>query len=141
VNHVNAAKIIFPRVQFNQKGVRVMKKYIRAIAEVSIPEGKINEFKKLAAEIIDKVVANEPKTLSYEYFLSNDATKCYVVQLYKDSEAVMAHLGNIGDLAGPLHEVAPLNGLMIFGSPSDELRQALEPVGPKIFEHWNGVTR
>lgn len=118
-----------------------MTNYIRAIAEVSIPAGKINEFRKLAAEIIDKVEADEPNTFSYEYFLSNDESKCYVVQLYKDSEAVMAHLGNIGDLAGPLHEVAPLTGLMIFGSPSDELRQALEPVGPKIFEHWNGVTR
>jgi hypothetical protein len=52
----------------------------------------------------------------------------------------MAHLGNIGDQAGPLHDVAPLTGLMIFGSPSDELRQALEPVEPKIFEHWNGIT-
>ena len=118
-----------------------MTNYIRAIAEVSIPEGKINEFKKMAAEIIDKVEANEPNTLSYEWFLSNDESKCYVVQSYKDSEAVMAHLGNIGDLSGPLHEVAPLTGLMIFGSPSDELRQAIEHVGPKIFEHWNGVAR
>jgi quinol monooxygenase YgiN len=118
-----------------------MTNYIRAIAEVSIPEGKISEFKKLAAKIIDKVEATEPNTLSYEWFLSNDEGKCYVVQSYKDSEAVMAHLGNIGDLSGPLHEVAPLTGLMIFGSPSDELRQAIERVGPKIIEHWNGVTR
>ena len=118
-----------------------MTNYIRANAEHSISEGKINEFRKLAAEIIDTVEANEPNTLSYEWFLSNDESKCYVVQLYKDSEAVMAHLGNIGDLMGPFHEVAPLTGLMIFGSPSNELRQALKPVGPKFFEHWNGVTR
>ncbi len=114
---------------------------IRAIAEVSIPKGKINEFRKLAAEIIDRVEANEPNTLSYEWFLSNDESKCFVVQIYKDSEAVKEHLGNIGDLNGPFHEVAPLTGLLIFGSPSDELRQTLEPVGAKIFEHWNGVTR
>ena len=118
-----------------------MTNHIRAIAEVSIPEGKMNEFKKLAAEIIDKVEATEPNTLSYEWFLSNDQSKCYVVQSYKDSEAVMAQLGNIRDLSGPLHVVAPLTGLMIFGSPSDELRQAVKHVGPKIFEHWNGVTR
>ncbi len=118
-----------------------MTNYIQAIAEHSISEGKINEFKKLAAEIIDRVEANEPNTLSYEWFLNSDESKCYVVQLYKDSEAGLAHLGNIGDLLGPFHEVAPLTGLMIFGSPSDELRQALEPVGPKILKHWNGVAR
>jgi quinol monooxygenase YgiN len=132
---------IFHRVLFIQKGEREMTNYIRANAEHSISEGKINEFRKLAAEIIDRVEATEPNTLSYEWFLSNDESKCYVVQIYKDSEAVMAHLGNIADLMGPFHEVAPLTGLMIFGSPSDELRQTLEPVGPKIFEHWNGVTR
>jgi quinol monooxygenase YgiN len=118
-----------------------MTDYIRATAEVSIPPGKINEFKVLSAEIIEKVQANEPGTFSYEYFLSNDESKCYVVQYYKNSEAVLAHLANISDLAGPLHEVAPFTGLMIFGSPSDELRRALEPVGPQIFERWNGVTR
>jgi quinol monooxygenase YgiN len=118
-----------------------MTSHIRAIAEVSIPEGKINEFKKLAAEIIDKVEAGEPNTLSYEWYLSNDESKCCVVQSYKDSQALMAHLGNIGDLSGPLHKVAPLTGLMIFGSPSDELRKAIEHVEPKIFEPWNGVTR
>ncbi len=118
-----------------------MTDHIWAIAEVSVPEGKISEVKKLAARIIDRVEANEPNTLSYEWFLSNDESKCYVVQSYKDSEAVLAHLANIGDLSGPLHQVAPLTGLMIFGSPSDALRQTLERVGPKIFEHWNGVTR
>jgi quinol monooxygenase YgiN len=118
-----------------------MTDYIRATAEVSIPPGKMNEFKVLAAEIIAKVQANEPDTFSYEYFLSSDESKCYVVQYYKDSEAALAHLENIGDLAGPLHEVAPLTGVMIFGSPSDELRRVLEPVRPQIFEHWNGVTR
>jgi quinol monooxygenase YgiN len=82
-----------------------MTDYIRATAEVSIPHGKINEFKVLSAGIMHKVEANEPDTLSYEYFLSSDESKCYVVQLYKDSEAVLAHLENISDLASPLHEV------------------------------------
>jgi quinol monooxygenase YgiN len=91
-----------------------MTNYIRATAEISIPPEKINEFKVLSAKIIAKVQANEPDTFSYEYFLSNDESKCYVVQSYKNSEAVLAHLENIGDLAGPLHEVAPLTGLMIF---------------------------
>jgi quinol monooxygenase YgiN len=114
---------------------------IRAIAKVSITEGKINEFRKLATEIIDTIEANEPNTLSYEYFLSDDESQCYVIQAYKDSEAVLAHLRNIADLAGPFHKVAPLTQLIIFGNPSDELRQALESVQPKIFEYWNGVAR
>jgi len=43
-----------------------MKNFIRATAEHSIAKGRINEFRKLAAEIIDRVEATEPNTLSYE---------------------------------------------------------------------------
>ena len=114
---------------------------IRAVAEVSILAGKIGEFKKLAAQIMAKVEADEPNTISYDYFLSSDESQCCVVQSYKDSEAVLAHLSSIAGLAGPFHAVAPMTGLMIFGSPSAELRQALEPIGAKIFEHWHGVSR
>jgi quinol monooxygenase YgiN len=118
-----------------------MTDYIRANAELSIPAGKIDEFKKLAAELIKKVEANEPNTLSYEWFLSDDESKCYVLEIYKDSEALMAHLGDIGEMMGPFLELAPLTRLELYGSPSDEVRQALEPFGTKFFEHWNGLTR
>ena len=118
-----------------------MANFIRAIAEHSILDGKIKEFKELATEIIHTVEATEPDTLSYEWFLSNDETKCYVVQLYKDSGAALFHLRNISNLLGHFHEVAPLTDLMIFGRLSDELIKTIEPVGARIFKHWDGVTR
>jgi quinol monooxygenase YgiN len=118
-----------------------MTDYLRSNVEISISAGKIDEFKQLATEIIKKVEANEPNALSYEWFLSDDESKCYVVEIYKDSEAVMAHLGNIGEMMGPILEIAPITRLEVYGSPSDELRQALEPLGAQYFEHWNGITR
>ena len=118
-----------------------MTHYIRATAEHTISEGKINEFKKLAAEIIDQVDARESNTISYEWFLNEDESKCYVVGVYKDSKAVLDHLGIISDLVSPFHEIAPLTGLRIFGNPTDELKRDLEPFDVEFFEHWNGVTR
>ncbi len=118
-----------------------MTNYIRATAVHSISAGKMDEFKKLASELIDRVEAGEPGTLCYEWFLSHDESKGNVVQIYENSEAVMAHLKNITDLIEPMHAIAPLTELMIFGNPSDALRQALEPVGALFFEYWNGVTR
>lgn len=118
-----------------------MKNYIRINAEFSVPEANIDDFKKKAAELVRKVEANEPGALSYEWFLSDDKHACTLVEVYKDSDAVMAHLGNVGALLGPLVEVAPLSRLFILGNPSAEVRQAFAPFGPKILEHWNGVTR
>jgi len=118
-----------------------MTSYIRTNAELSIAEGKIDEFKKMAAEMIKKVEANEPGMLSYEWFLSDDESKCYLIEIYKDSEAVMAHFGNIGEMMGPFMEIAQITRIELYGNPSDEVRQAVAPMEPKISEPWNGFTR
>jgi quinol monooxygenase YgiN len=118
-----------------------MTNYIRVNAEHSISEGKIDEFKKMAAEMIKKVEANEPNYLSYEWFLSDDESKCYIIGLFKDSEAVMAHLAHIGETMGPFWEIAPTTRIELYGNLSDELKQTVAPFGPKILEHWNGFTR
>ena len=117
-----------------------MTTYLRGTAVHSIQEGKIDEFKKLVGVIIDRVKSTEPRTVSYEGFLSQVQSKGYVIQIYEDSDAAMFHLRNIGDLLDPLHMVAPLTELKIFGNPSSELRQVLEPIGAQFFEHLNGVT-
>lgn len=117
-----------------------MTNYITTTSELSIPTEKIDEFKKLATEMIKKVQANEPNTLSYDWFLSEDESKCYVIEIYQDSEAVQAHWGNVNEKLGPLMELASLTGLTICGSPSDEVRQVFEAFGGKFFEYWKGVT-
>ena len=118
-----------------------MTNYIRSVAEVSIVAGKLDEFKKIATEAIERVEANEPDTLSYEWFFNDDESKCYLLEWYKNSEAVLAHLENIGDLLGSLVEISSTNRLEIYGDPSEALRQTLEPFGAKIHTHWHGITR
>ena len=118
-----------------------MTSYIRVNAEHAISDGKIDEFKKMAAEMIKKVEANEPNYLSYEWFLSDDESQCYIIGLFKDSEAMMAHLANIGEMMGPFSEIAPATRIELYGNLSDELRQAVAPFEANISEHWNGFTR
>ena len=118
-----------------------MTSHIRVHAEHAVSEGKLDEFRKMAAEMIHQVEANEPNYLSYEWFLSDDEDTCHIIGLFKDSEAVMAHLANIGEMMGPFSEIAPATGIELYGNPSDELREAVAPFGAKISEHWNGFTR
>ena len=118
-----------------------MTEYLRIHAELSIPEGKIDEFKKMSNELVGMVEANEPNAFTYEWYISEDNSKCNVVETYKDSDAMMTHLGNVGEALGKLLEIAPLTGLMVYGSASAELRQALDPFGAQIFERWTGVSR
>lgn len=118
-----------------------MATYVRIDAEFSIQEGKLDEFKKLTSNIVDKVEANEPGMLNYDWYLSGDGSKCRVVDTYTDSNAIMAHFANVGDLLGALGEIAPITEFKIYGNLSDEVRQATEPFSPQYYDHFRGFTR
>ena len=61
------------------------------------------EFKQLAADALDSA-RGESGTLQYDWFFSDDDTQCVVRETYRDSEAVLAHLGNVGPLLGRMIE-------------------------------------
>lgn len=117
-----------------------MTNHIRKVVEISITEGQLEEFKNVARIFIDRVNASEPDTLSYEWFLNDDGSKCYVIEWYKDSEALMTHLANIGDLYEPLFEVSEITRIEVFGDPSPEVKQA-HMAGTKFMNYWAGVWR
>ena len=68
-------------------------------AEFTIQEEKIEEYKKLIQEMSRIVEANEPDTISYQFYLNRDKTKCIVSETYANSEAALAHNTGIANLA------------------------------------------
>lgn len=115
--------------------------FIRFDAEFSIQDGKLDEFKKRVNDIIEKVKANEPNMLNYDWYLSGDGSKCYVVDTYRDSDAILVHLANVGTMLGALAQIAPITSFRVYGNPSDEVRQASGALSPQYFEHFHGFTR
>jgi quinol monooxygenase YgiN len=113
---------------------------IRKVVELTINEGKLDEFKQVANEFIQRVESSEPDTVSYEWFLAAGGKKCYILEWYRDSKALLAHLDNIRDLYEPLFKVSKITRLEVFGNPSLKVRQAHLP-GTKFFEYWAGITR
>jgi quinol monooxygenase YgiN len=114
---------------------------IRVHAVHAVREDHVDEFREMVAAMVEKVRVGEPGYLSYEVFLSDDERTCHVVGLLRDSEAVLAHLANAGDMIGRFSELAPTTRLEIFGDVSDELRQLVAPFGAEIVGHWTGFTR
>jgi quinol monooxygenase YgiN len=47
-------------------------------AEVTIEEGKKEEYKKLIQDIIRAVEANEPGTINYQFYLDKSETECII---------------------------------------------------------------
>jgi len=100
---------------------------------MTIHEGRLEEFKRLAAQCVEIVRTQDTGTLEYDLFLTADGTECLVHERYRDSAAGLEHMAHIGPMMGPLSEVCTTTG-EVCGSPSPELREALESAGVTIYE-------
>ncbi|MDX1520151.1 MAG: antibiotic biosynthesis monooxygenase [Anaerolineae bacterium] len=112
---------------------------IRWIVKLSINEENLDEFKKIAAKLIEKTEA-EPGVLGYEWFFSEDESECCIFEWYKDSEAVLAHSANIGDMLPTFFSLCKPLSWEIYGNASDELKAAVARSRPVYFGHWGGLS-
>jgi quinol monooxygenase YgiN len=101
---------------------------IQYVVEFAIKPGRLDEFKRVAREVIDRVHAEEPGTRSYQWYLSANATRCHVHQWYADSAAFVAHAGGdvLADLLPKLLEVSTMSEITFFGDPSPEATRVLD---------------
>jgi quinol monooxygenase YgiN len=112
--------------------------HLQVNARLKIHEGKLNEFKDLAAQCLVAVKEREPGALQYDWFFNDDNTEYVVRERYTDSSAVFAHLSNIGELLGKIQLIADVS-FEVFGNPSQELRAAIAAMSPKIYSFCGGL--
>ncbi len=103
----------------------------------NIAPADLAAFKQVAAEALELTIP-EPGTLHYDWFFSEDETKCVVREIYADSDAMLAHLGNVGELLGRLIELGGGLEPEGFGSPSAALAEAIAPFNPTMYGHFQG---
>jgi hypothetical protein len=87
---------------------------------------------------VPAVKANEKGALQYDWFLNPGETECVVRETYTDSDAVLAHLGNVGELLGQLLSMADFEG-EVYGNMSEELKQALAGMNVKVYSFYQGL--
>ena len=80
---------------------------LRGIARFKFHEGKAEEFKRLSAQSMEIVRTKDTGTLQYDIYFNDDQSECIVLERYRDSEALIEHVANLGDLIGG----NPCNGL------------------------------
>jgi quinol monooxygenase YgiN len=101
------------------------------IARFKFHEGKVEEFKRLSAQCMEIVRTKDTGTLQYDIYFSVDESEAIVIERYRDSEALVEHLTNIGeDMMTAISATGSVYG-EILGEPSAELRANMEsgPVG------------
>lgn len=110
--------------------------------ELEIQDGRDKEFRALMEEMVDATRANEPATLDYEWSTSADGKHCHIFERYEDSAAAMTHLGAFGEkFAGRFLELLQPVRLVVYGSPSPTLREALGAFDPIYMDPAAGFSR
>ena len=111
---------------------------LQVTATFTIHEGKLDDFKSIAAECMASVREKDSGTEQYDWFLNEDQSVCVVRETYASSDAVMEHIGNLGDLLERLTGTADLN-LEVFGVPSAELAEASAGLSPTIYSPFQSI--
>jgi quinol monooxygenase YgiN len=103
---------------------------LQGIARFKFHQGKLEEYKRLSAQIMEIVRTKDTGMLQYEIYFNDDESECVVLERYRDSEALIEHSANISALTEPIMATASVSGELL-GEPSAELRANLAdgPVG------------
>lgn len=111
---------------------------LHVTARMRIHDGQLEAFKAASQACVQLVSANEPGALQYDWFFSADETECVAIERYADSNAVLAHMANVGEQLGALIGMSDFS-VEVCGDPSDELRSASEGMPVKFYTFAQGL--
>lgn len=113
---------------------------INWILTLKIKDGQLDAFKAVR----DALVASTEKeagTITYEWYFSEDGTRCDIHERFVDSDAALVHMSGFGKLADRFFEAAEPAGLTIYGEPSDAVKEGMAAMGPVFLTHRAGFRR
>jgi len=109
---------------------------LRAIVRFRFHDGDVEEFKRLSAQCMEIVRAQDTGTLQYDTYFNDDETECIVLERFRDSDALIQHGENLAHLMDAIIATGSVSGELL-GEPSAELRARIGSGGPvQLFTPW-----
>ncbi len=109
--------------------------------QLSVREGRLDDVRNLMNEMVVSTL-QEPGTLIYEWFLSEDGKTCHLYERYADNAAAMVHATHFGTkFADRFLACLEPTSLSVYGELSPELRAAHESFGANFLDWLGGFHR
>jgi quinol monooxygenase YgiN len=103
------------------------------IARVKFHQGKVEEFKRLSALLMEIARTKDTGTLQYEIYLNDDESEGIVLERDRSSEALIEHGANQGDLAAAIFATGTFSG-EVLGRRSAKLQATLADAPVRTFK-------
>jgi quinol monooxygenase YgiN len=99
-------------------------------ARLKVREGKLEEFKEQAAEMMRQTREKDTGTLAYDWFLSQDGRECEVRESYMNADALVDHAFHVREARDALFASSAYDHRMAFyGEPSPRLLELVNRIG------------
>jgi len=103
----------------------------RSLAKIY--DGKLEDFKRLAEDLLSAIRENDSETLNYAIFLDEPARVAVIIAQYASSAGWLAHNANLDRLMPRFPEVCEVTAIEFYGDPTPEARAALNGLGARSY--------
>ena len=111
------------------------------VVQCAVKDGQLDAFKELMEEMVAGT-SEEPGTLNYEWFISEDGSTVHLYEKYADSAATVAHMQAFGEKwAGRFMGCVDLERITVYGNPDEAAQKAIAPMGGSRLGTWGGFAR
>jgi len=112
------------------------------IVEGQIKPDSLEGFKAQMKTMVDTTKANEPDTLIFECYVTDDNINYQIYERYRDSAATVVHLKFfMENFAKAFQTVAITTQVTVYGSPDDTVKQILDGFGAVYIARLSGFQR
>jgi hypothetical protein len=86
---------------------------------------------------------DEPKTIRFEWYLSEDQTSATLFEMFEDSDGAKLRVENLlaGPLIGPFQELFEIKGFTVLGPVNKDLNKIVTQFGAEIRKYASGFYR
>jgi quinol monooxygenase YgiN len=111
------------------------------VLQCAVKDGQLDAFKELMEEMVAGT-SEEPGTLNYEWFISEDGATVHIYEKYADSEATIKHVnGFMEKWARRFMDCVEVSGFTTYGNPDAACHEIIAPFGGKLLGTWGGFAR
>jgi quinol monooxygenase YgiN len=114
--------------------------YIVFLYTGEVLPGQEASFKELVSKVAT-TVEGEPGTIAYKWSMRPDGTTFDVVEIYQDSQAVQAHIKDVGKYREDIGKNWKPVKMVVYGNPDPETRKMLERLHPEYETPFAGFIR
>ena len=114
---------------------------VTLLVEFEIRPGRLDDFKAAVHALRSVVGEQEPGTLTYEWWLSEDARRGASIEIFADSDALVRHMGGDPTLSAKLTDAAAVASLKVLGELTVAARASIEAAATGFYSRLGGIER